>query len=152
MKKIVIIGVLIVIIFNIKLNIKDRYLIEKIFILQEKVALCLSGEEKENWMYTKTEPPVTLSISILEENKNFIKILDVYILQKGKIEKLKMKEIEKDYYLSNVIDINNSDAVIIIEYEITINGIKEIKKEKIVAKYERKIYLTCPLWDAMMGI
>ena len=20
------------------------------------------------------------------------------------------------------------------------------------AKYERKIYLTCPLWDAMMGI
>ncbi len=48
MKKIVIIGVLIVIIFNIKLNIKDRYLIEKIFILQEKVALCLSGEEKEN--------------------------------------------------------------------------------------------------------
>ena len=94
--------------------------------MQEKVALCLSGEEKENWMYTKTEPPVTLSISILEENKNFIKILDVYILQKGKIEKLKMKEIEKDYYLSNVIDINNSDAVIIIEYEITINGIKEI--------------------------
>jgi len=59
---------------------------------------------------------------------------------------------EENTVMSERFKLKNKDAIIIIEYEITINGIKEIKKEKIVAKYERKIYLTCPLWEAMMGI
>ncbi len=58
----------------------------------------------------------------------------------------------EEEYESEYIDLKHEDFILKLEYQIKtkdkiIDGKIETKME-----YERKIYLTCPLWDAMMGI
>ncbi len=133
-------------------NIKSYKIESKKYDFGELDIYMGSGEIRKG-IYVTTEKTsfIYLGIEYYQE-KSMFNIKRISLWQDGIEEKIAIITNEDDRVITNRFQAKNKDAIIIIEYEITINGIIEIKKEKIVAKYERKIYLTCPLWDAMMGI
>ncbi len=137
----------------IKINNIKEYKLKRLYNKFVEMNIFIGGFEKDILIYKSNTYYDIILIEYKKEKNILLKLRKIEIEQDEKKRLMKIIETnEENTVMSERFKLKNKDAIIIIEYEITINGIKEIKKEKILAKYERKIYLTCPLWEAMMGI
>ncbi len=148
-----IILILIMVMFeiNITKSFKEKNIDNKI----GKLKIEVFGIKKSNIIIIRDKPYSIVIDEILnnKENRNIIiKRLEVIQSNKNKILEEKETEPREYWYDSEYIDLKHEDFILKLEYQIKtkdkiIDGKIETKME-----YERKIYLTCPLWDAMMGI
>ena len=139
-------------VLNIEDSFKTKKIINTIGVIQIETYGLIS--KKEKMVFIKS--PFSIVIEFIP-NKDIDRelIIKKLEIEQGNIKKtLVDKPIKEDgfYYDSEHIALENKDFIVKLEYQIKtkdkiIDGKIETKME-----YERKIYLTCPLWDAMMSI
>ena len=137
------------------LNIEDSFKTKKIANTIGYIRIETYGVMSKKGKTVFIKSPFSIVVEFIP-NKEIDRELTIKKLEieQGNIKKILVDKAIKEefYYDSEYIALLNKDYILKLEYQIKtkdkiIDGKIETKME-----YERKIYLTCPLWDAMMGI
>ncbi len=139
-------------VLNIEDSFKTKKIINTIGVIQIETYGLIS--KKEKMVFIKS--PFSIVIEFIP-NKDIDRelIIKKLEIEQGNIKKtLVDKPIKEDgfYYDSEHIALENKDFMVKLEYQIKTKDKIIDGKIETKMKYERKIYLTCPLWEAMMGI
>lgn len=117
----------------------------KIILIGKEYIFIITKQKKD------AEEFIIKKLELIQDKQNRKIDINKFINNDELFYKQNNLKLEEEYN-SEYIELKHEDFILNLEYQIKTKDKIITGKIKTKMEYERKIYITCPLWEAMMGI